>query len=154
MIAVMITSGGPVHAQDFKVNFGLTNNDPNAPIEVQADSLSVDQETGHARFEGNVEISQGAMSFSASLVEVVYATDQTGIARLKGSGGVSIISGADTAKSETAEYDVESGLIHMAGNVALAQKGTTISAQRMTVNTKNSTAELHGRVRTVLQPRQ
>ncbi|MFY0595031.1 MAG: lipopolysaccharide transport periplasmic protein LptA [Cognatishimia sp.] len=154
MIALTITTGSPVHAQEFKVDFGLTNNDANAPIEVQADSLSVDQDTGNARFEGNVEITQGVMSFKAPLVEVVYSADQTGIASLKGSGGVSIVSGADTAKAETAEYNVDTGFIYMAGNVALAQKGSTISAQRMTVNTNNSTAELHGRVRTVLQPRQ
>ncbi len=155
-IAVLITffmvATSAAMAQDFKVDFGITDNDPNAPLEVQADSLSVDQETGNAKFEGNVVITQGDMRFQAPLVEVAYSADQAGISKLTGSGGVAILSGKDTAKAERAVYDVDSGLIHMEGNVALAQGLSTVTAQRMTVNTTNSTAELHGRVRTVLQP--
>lgn len=152
MIALLMAVTSSAMAQEFKVDFGITDNDPNAPIEVQADSLSVDQDTGNAKFEGNVVITQGEMQFQAPLVEVAYSTDNAGISKLTGSGGVSILSGKDTAKAENAVYDVDSGLIHMQGNVALAQGLNTITAQRMTVNTANSTAELHGRVRTVLQP--
>ncbi|SHG96908.1 lipopolysaccharide transport periplasmic protein LptA [Cognatishimia maritima] len=151
-IVLALVFAAAAYAQEFKVNFGLSNGDPNAPIEVEADSLSVDQATGNAVFTGNVIITQSDMSFRAALVEVTYLTEDTGIAKLTGSGGVALQSGNDTAQAETAVYDVESGLIHMTGNVSLAQRGNTITAQRMTVNTANSTAELHGRVRTVLQP--
>lgn len=150
--ACMLAIGTPAVAQDFKVDFGISSNDPNAPIEVEADSLSVDQETGNALFSGGVVITQGEMVFSAASVEVVYTEAQDGISKLTGSGGVTINSGQDSAEAENATYDVVTGLIHMDGNVSLAQGRNTISAQRMTVNTTDSTAELHGRVRTVLQP--
>lgn len=139
-------------AQDFKVDFGISSADPDAPIEVQADSLSVDQETGNAKFSGDVVITQGEMRFKAPLVEVTYNDSRDGISKLSGSGGVAILSGKDTARAENATYDVDSGLIFMQGGVALAQGANTITAERMTVNTADSTAELHGRVRTVLQP--
>jgi len=150
VIALQMALTSAAVAQDFKVDFGISAGDPNAPIEVQADSLSVDQSTGNAQFIGNVVITQGDMRLEAAQVEVAYSEDQDGISKLTGSGGVSILSGKDTAKSEKAIYDVDTGLIHMQGNVALAQGQATITAQRMTVNTTNSTAELHGRVRTVL----
>ncbi|MGH1446582.1 MAG: lipopolysaccharide transport periplasmic protein LptA [Cognatishimia sp.] len=140
-------------AQEFKVDFGIASGDPDAPVEVSADALSIDQETGGAKFDGNVIITQGEMRMEADLVDVFYTEDQSGISRLVGSGGVSIFSGKDTAKAQTAEYDVTSGLIHMNGNVVLVQGANSISSERMTVNTKNSTAELHGRVRTVLRPK-
>lgn len=139
-------------AQDFKVDFGVAGSDPNAPIEVQADSLSIDQETGNAKFAGAVVITQGDMRFEAPLVEVTYNEAKDGISKLTGSGGVAILSGKDTARAENATYNVDTGLIIMQGSVALAQGANTITAERMTVNTSNSTAELHGRVRTVLQP--
>lgn len=151
-IAFLVGLSSGVLAQEFKVDFGIGGNDSNAPIEVQADSLSVDQETGNARFEGSVVITQGEMQFTASLVDVAYTDGQDGISKLTGSGGVKILSGKDTAQAESAVYDVGTGLIHMQGNVSLAQGRNTITAQRMTVNTNDSTAELHGRVRTVLQP--
>lgn len=155
VIAITLVLGlsQAVFAQEFKVDFGIASGDPDAPVEVSADTLSIDQETGGAKFDGNVIITQGEMRMEAMLVKVFYTEDQSGISRLVGSGGVSIFSGKDTAKAQTAEYDVTSGLIRMTGDVVLVQGANTISSERMTVNTKNSTAELHGRVRTVLRPK-
>ena len=86
------------------------------------------------------------------MVNVVYDEAGDGIAQLLASGGVNIESGRDSAEAETAEYDVESGVIRMAGNVALLQQGTKITAGKMDVNLNDNTAAFHGRVRTVLQP--
>jgi len=140
-------------AQNFKVDFGVNSGDPNAPVEVAADSLSIDQETGNAVFDGNVVISQGDMTLTAPLVNVFYKEDQSGIARLVGSGGVSITSGSDSAKAQNADYDVDGQVINMTGNVQLVQGLNSMSAERMTVNVASNTAELHGRVRTVLNPK-
>ncbi|GAA6209780.1 hypothetical protein NBRC116601_30730 [Cognatishimia sp. WU-CL00825] len=151
--AVLMTLPASSSAQEFKVDFGISTQDPNAPVEVSADSLSVDQETGSAAFQGNVEIIQGEMRMQAPLVNVFYTANADGIARLVGSGGVFIVSGKDTAKADDAEYDVDSGLIHMSGSVQLVQGINSITSERMTVNLNNSTAELHGRVKTVLRPK-
>ncbi len=140
-------------AQEFKVDFGVATQDPDAPVEVSADTLSVDQDTGSASFNGNVVITQGEMQMQAPLVNVFYNENQDGISRLVGSGGVKILSGKDTAKAENAEYDVDAGLIYMNGNVELVQGINSITSQRMIVNVESSTAELHGRVRTVLRPK-
>lgn len=151
-LAILCTFSLSAAAQEFKVGFGSDGADLSAPIEIEANSLSVDQASGNATFEGDVMIAQGEMKLMAQLVNVIYLADNSGIAKLLASGGVSIASGSDRAESDTAEYDVESGLIKMAGNVSLVQQGATLTAGTMDVNLSNNTAELHGRVRTVLQP--
>ena len=151
-IALLLSSALSAAAQEFKVDFGVDTSDPNAPIEVVADSLSVDQDTGKAVFDGNVEITQGGMSLLAALVTVVYSEDGGDIAQLIANGDVRINSGADSATADSAEYDVTTSMIHMVGNVTLVQQGASVSAGKMDVNLTNNTAALHGRVRTVLQP--
>lgn len=151
-VAIFCVTALSAAAQEFKVDFGVSPSDPNAPIEVSANALSVDQATGEAIFDGDVEIQQGEMKLIAALVNVVYNEANDGIASLLASGGVRISSGTDTANADTAEYDVEAGVIRMAGNVSLAQAGTTITAGKMDVNLADNTAAFHGRVRTVLQP--
>jgi lipopolysaccharide export system protein LptA len=140
-------------AQDFKVDFGVSAQDPDAPVEVTADSLAINQENGSAEFAGNVMIIQGDMKMQAPLVNVFYNEAQDGVERLVGNGGVMIVSGQDTAEAETAEYDVEGGLIYMRGKVILVQGINSISSETMTVNLNDSTAQMHGRVRTVLRPK-
>ena len=50
----------PVSAQT-NVDLGGLTVDTSAPIEVTADTLAIDQDTGRAIFDGNVVIGQGAL---------------------------------------------------------------------------------------------
>nr|WP_204115029.1 LptA/OstA family protein [Shimia biformata] len=134
-----------------KVAFGGLAQDPDAPVEVTADSLVVNQEDGSATFTGNVVIAQGTLRMSAPKVAVFYNEDTQGVSRLVGSGGVLIVNGDDAAESSDASYDVDGQMIEMTGGVLLTQKLNTISADRMTVNLRSNSAEMHGRVKTVLK---
>ena len=138
-------------AQGTGVAFGTIRQDTNQPVEVAADNLSVDQETGTAIFTGNVVIGQGEMRLSAARVLVVYRSGGDGIARLEATGGVTLISGPDAAESERADYDIDTGTIEMSGNVLLAQGRSALSADRMSVRLSDGTARMSGRVRTILQ---
>ena len=129
----------------------LSLGDTSGPVEVSADELNIDQETGEAVFTGNVVIGQGEMKLSAPRVRVLYREDQAGIQRLEASGGVTLASGTDAAESQTADYDVDGGVIVMTGDVLVVQGGTAISGDRMTVNLDDGTARMQGRVKTILQ---
>ena len=148
--ALILASTLSVSAQDFSVSFG-GETDTSAPIELAADTLTVDQETGEAVFDGNVEISQGEMVLKAGFVRVLYSDETGDLVALRATGGVSITSGRDTATADAADYDVENGILQLSGNVALDQQGAKITAQRMDVDLAKNTASLSGRVRTVLQ---
>lgn len=149
--ALLFGSSFAAHAQSAQVAFGNVKQDTSQPVEVTADNLAVNQNDGTAIFTGNVLIGQGAMRLSAPKVQVYYHEDANRIERLQASGGVTLVSGEDAAEAENAEYNIDTGIISMQGDVMLVQKQSALTAERMTVDTKSGTARMEGRVKTILQ---
>ncbi|MCR9113999.1 MAG: lipopolysaccharide transport periplasmic protein LptA [Rhodobacteraceae bacterium] len=139
-------------AQGAQVAFGNTQQDSSLPVEVTADNLNVNQSDGTAVFTGNVLIGQGEMRLSAPRVLVVYKDDHSGIEELRASGGVTLVSGEDAAEAATADYNVDTGVIEMQGDVLLVQGINALTGDRMFVDTRAGTAQVSGRVKTILQP--
>lgn len=146
-----LTCAGMAAAQTGQVAFGNVQENSGLPIEVTADNLDVNQNDGTAVFTGNVMIGQGTMRLSAPEVLVIYQEDESGIEELRAKGGVTLVSGEDAAEASTADYNLETGLIYMRGNVLLLQGPSAVAAEEMTVNTVSGTANMSGRVKTVLQ---
>ena len=151
VLALALAAPGRTWAQGAQIAFGSLSANSDLPVEVTADNLDVDQTDGTAVFTGDVLIGQGDMRLSAPRVVVVYKQDQSGIARLQASGGVTLVSGSDAAEAARADYDIDSGMIELQGDVLLLQGSSALSAERMTVDTRNGTARMSGRVKTVLQ---
>ncbi|MFD1342671.1 lipopolysaccharide transport periplasmic protein LptA [Litorisediminicola beolgyonensis] len=148
--AALVLLAAPIHAQE--VTFGTMRADSDAPVEVSADQLSVNQSDGTALYSGNVVIGQGEMRLSAPRVLVVYAETRNAIARLEATGGVTLVSGTEAAEAERADYDIDAGTVTMSGNVLLTQGDNALTSERMVVDLDSGTAQMDGRVRTVLQP--
>lgn len=123
--------------------------DSDAPVEMTADKLTVSQSDGSAQFEGNVIIAQGGIRLAASLVTVTYL-EAGGIDRLNASGGVTLVTQTESAKAETAEYDLTNRQLMMRGEVVLIQGRNAISADSMNIDLASGAAVMEGRVRTVL----
>ncbi|WGR60884.1 lipopolysaccharide transport periplasmic protein LptA [Paracoccus ferrooxidans] len=150
VILSLMLAAGPTLGQ--AAGFGRAQ-DIKEPVEVTADSLTVDQKTGQATFSGNVLIGQGAMRLSADSVTVTYAQgDQRRISALHAQGNVTLASGEDAAEAQAADYDVETGTIVLTGDVLLSQGGNLLAGDKVTVNLESGTADASGRVRSVLQP--
>lgn len=150
VLAVFLPSA--MLAQGAQIAFGNTRQDTSQPVEVTADNLAVDQNDGTAVFTGNVLIGQGQMRLSAPKVQVYYNKSGDRIERMSASGGVTLVSGEDAAEAREADYNIDTGMIEMQGEVLLVQKSSALTAERMTVDTKSGTARMQGRVKTVLQP--
>ncbi len=139
-------------AQGAQVAFGNTQQDRNLPVEVTSDNLNVNQNDNTAVFTGNVVIAQGAMRLAAPRVLVVYLADQSGIESLEASGGVTLVSGEDAAEATRADYNISTGMIELQGDVLLVQGANAITGETMLVDTSAGTAQVSGRVKTILQP--
>lgn len=150
--ALLLCCAAPVLAQGTNVAFGAITQDTSLPVEVTADNLAVDQSSGTAVFTGNVIIGQGEMRLTAARVLVTYRSQNAGIAKLEATGGVTLVTGADAAESERADYNIDSGEIEMSGNVLLTQGNSALTAEKMFVNLRDGTARMSGRVKTILQP--
>lgn len=136
--------------QGANVGFGTVQADTSAPVEVTADQLNVSQADGTAVFTGNVVVGQGEMRLTAPTVRVFYSEDTGDVSRMEASGGVTVVSGAEAAESQQADYDVSSGVIVMTGNVLLTQGRNALTSERMEVNLTDNTARMTGRVQTIL----
>nr|WP_217433968.1 LptA/OstA family protein [Leisingera sp. ANG59] len=148
---------GIAQAQTASVAFGAVKADPSLPVEVTADNLAVNQADGSAEFTGNVLIVQGVMRLSADTVLVIYKTaeeggGEAGIERLEATGNVVLVSGPDAAESQYAEYTIDRGTVVMTGNVLLNQENGTLASNRLEVNLTSGTAQMAGRVKTILNP--
>ncbi|MFD1881752.1 lipopolysaccharide transport periplasmic protein LptA [Paracoccus pacificus] len=144
-------AAGPAVAQ--QVAFGGIKADTKAPVEVTAESLQVQQADNTATFNGNVVIGQGAMRLTADKVKVVYAQGDRGrIQSLDATGNVTLVSGKDVAQAESGVYDVASGNVTLKGGVTLTQGQNILTGETMQVNLADGTANVSGRVRSILQP--
>ena len=79
-------------------------------------------------------------------------SDRSQIDNLEASGNVTLVNGPDAAEAQQAIYDVETGNITLIGDVLLSQGENILSGDEMTVNLADGTAQVSGRVRSVLQP--
>lgn len=151
-IAMMLAAPSAI-AQGADVALGLSAFDRTAPVEVTADELSIDQATGAATFDGNVLVVQGDVRMSAGLITVLYSTDESGaadgIAELRASQGVTVVTPTDAAEAVEAVYVIASGLVTLDGNVLLTQGQTALSGDRLVLDLNAGTGRMEGRVRTV-----
>ena len=141
----------PASAQGTAITLGGINADPSAPMEISADSLSVDQDTGLALFDGNVVVGQGDLRLSAGQVRVSYDAETGDIRFLEITGGVTIVTATEAAEAQTARYDLDAGELILSGEVLVTQGASAMAADRMVVNLEDGTSRLDGRVRTVFQ---
>jgi len=156
LFALLATiAAGLAFAQGAQVAFGGLQHDTTLPVEMSADKLRIDQGDGTALFTGNVLIGQGEMRLSAAKVRVEYATkegDSTGrVSRLFATGGVTLVSGAEAAEAQQAEYSIDTGVIIMTGNVILTQGRNALSSDKMIINLTTGVGAMDGRVKSILR---
>ena len=147
-LAVLLACLPVLASAQTDIALGGISADPTLPVEVTADSLSVDRESGQATFEGSVVIGQGDLRVAAARVEVRYDDTTGDIARLLASGGVTFVTATEAAEAREADYDLTSGTLTMTGDVLLTQGASALSADTMTVDLATGAARMEGRVRT------
>ncbi|MBI1417103.1 MAG: lipopolysaccharide transport periplasmic protein LptA [Limimaricola sp.] len=145
----MLGIAAPAVAQTSTIKLGTLNADPTAPVQITADTLSVDQSSRTAVFDKNVRIDQGDLHISAGRVQATYAEETGQIAHLVASGGVTFATPTEAAEAANADYDLTTGRLVMTGSVLLTQGASAITADRMIVNVSDGNAQMDGNVKTV-----
>lgn len=151
LVLTLALAAASAEAQQ-KIAFGDLNQDTTQPVQVTADQLAVDNADGTAVFSGNVVVIQGEMKLAAGEVKVTYGTEQNDIESLVASGGVTVTNLGDAAEAQEAVYTIDSGVIVLSGDVLLTQGPSAMAGQKLTINLKDGTGVMEGRVTTTFQP--
>lgn len=146
---------GSAFGQGANIPFGGLKHDSALPVELAADGLTLNQETGTAEFKGNVVAGQGALRIGADALTIKYAggSDAQGrqIEIMTASGNVTLTNGGEAAEADSAIYVVGDGRITMTGNVLLTQGDNALSGNKIVINLNTGQAAVEGRVRTIFQ---
>lgn len=124
----------------------LANHSTNAPVDVEADRIEVQDRADRAIFSGNVRVRQAQLTLNAARLTVAYSTAGSGvdIARLDASGGVTVRSPSETARGQFAVYDLDRRLITMIGGVTLEQGTNVVRGGRLVINLDTGRAVVDG----------
>ena len=129
------------------VGQALKGHDTNAPVDVEADRIEVQDRADRAMFVGNVRVNQAGLTLTAARLTVAYANSAgSGVAieRLDATGGVTVHSANQTAQGNTAIYDLPRRLITMVGAVTLTQDGNRVSGGRLVIDLNSGRAVVDG----------
>src|ERR1041384_3248890 len=110
----------------------LKGHDSNAPVDVTADRIEVQDRADRAIFAGNVHAKQAELSFDTPRLTVAYSSNgSVQIRRLDAAGGVVVRSPSETAKGDFGIYDLDRKLITLIGNVQLNRGSNHVSGPHL-----------------------
>lgn len=123
----------------------LKGHDSNAPVDVVADRIEVQDRADRAIFAGNVHVTQGNLTLDTSRLTVAYASaGGIQIQRLDASGGVAVKSPSETAHGDFGVYDLDRKLITLVGNVQLNRGQSQIIGSRLVIDLNSGRAVIDG----------
>jgi lipopolysaccharide export system protein LptA len=117
----------------------------NAPVDIDADRIEVQDRADRAIFSGNVVARQGNMRMNAARVTVAY-TNAGGVQveRIEASGGVTLRTPSETARGNFAIYDVDRRIVTMIGGVHLTQGSNRVQGGRLVLDLNSHRAVMDG----------
>ena len=125
----------------------LKGHDSNAPVDVAADRIELQDRADRALLTGNVEVRQGDMTLRAARLTVAYTRNaSTEIKRLDASGNVTLTSPSETASGDVGIYDLDRRLITMMGHVTLTHGASDLHGGRLVIDLDSGRATMDGAV--------
>ena len=126
--------------------------DRDKPIEIEAESVVVDESTGFNQFMGDAVVTQGSLVLSAELIEVQTSDEEVESMVAKGSQqkpAKYIQSQPNQARFIEATaieitYDVEKGLVFLIGDANLVQGFDSFSGETLEYDINNDKVLVEG----------
>jgi len=127
----------------------LKGHNSNAPVDVTADRIEVQDRSDRAIFAGNVHVTQAELTLDTSRLTVAYSGGQSQpggvqIRRLDAAGGVTVHSPSETAKGDFGIYDLDRKLITLIGNVQLTRDQNLVNGARLVIDLDSGRAVIDG----------
>jgi len=148
LTALVATAGFAQVKQQQPVS-ALKGHNANAPVDVTADRIEVQERADRAIFAGNVHATQAEMTLETPRLTVAYSggagdNSNVQIHRLDAAGGVVVRSPSETARGDFGIYDLDRKLITLIGNVQLNRENNQVSGSRLVIDLDSGRAVVDG----------
>jgi lipopolysaccharide export system protein LptA len=141
--ALLVLTTGPAFGQ--AAISALKGHNSDAPVDVAADRIELQDRADRAVLSGNVNVRQSDLTLTAQRLTVAYSSaGGTQIQRLDASGGVTVRSPSETARGEFAIYDLNRRLITMIGAVVLTRGSSEVRGGRLVIDLDSGRATVDG----------
>lgn len=142
LLAVAPAEGQQQPARAHSASSGFNSN---APVDVDADRIEVQDRADRAIFSGNVVARQGNMTMNSARLTVIYTnTNGVDVQRLEATGGVTLRTPTETAQGNVGLYDVNRRLVTLVGGVHLTQGQNRVQGGRMVLDLNTHRAVMDG----------
>jgi lipopolysaccharide export system protein LptA len=123
----------------------LKGHNSDAPVDVTADRIEVQDRADRAMFAGNVHVKQAELSLDTERLTVAYSNaNGVQIQRLDAAGGVVVRSPSETAKGDFGIYDLNRKLITLIGAVQLNRGENQVNGSRLVIDLNSGRAVIDG----------
>ncbi len=113
----------------------VRNHNSNAPVDVAADRIELQDRTDRVVLSGNVSVTQAGLNIRSTRMTVAYSGGgDMEIDRIDAAGGVTITKEDLRATSNAAIYDLDSRLITLLGDVRLTQDSNRLNGNRLVID--------------------
>jgi lipopolysaccharide export system protein LptA len=144
LLAPALVAIAPASGQQTRSS-GLSGFNSNAPVDVDADRIEVQDRADRAIFSGNVVARQGNMTMNSARLTVAYTNSNgVNVERLEAAGGVTLRTPTETAQGNFAIYDVDRRLVTMIGGVHLTQGQNRVQGGRLVLDLNTHRAVMDG----------
>jgi lipopolysaccharide export system protein LptA len=143
LVLVPLLAVAPAVGQQTGARGGAFNS--NAPVDVDAGRIEVQDRADRAIFSGGVTATQGNLRMTSARLTVAYNNNNgVNVERLEASGGVTLRTPTETAQGNFAIYDVDRRLVTMIGNVRLVQGANRVQGGRLVLDLNSHRAVMDG----------
>jgi lipopolysaccharide export system protein LptA len=145
LLSFGIAAAGLALAPALAQTSALKGHNSNAPVDVAADRIEVQDRADRAVFSGNVIVRQAELTLTAGRLTVAYSdTGGIEIRRLDATGGVTLRSPSETARGDFGVYDLDRRIITLIGDVALTRGDSRVNGGRLTLDLDSGRAVMDG----------
>ncbi|WP_294392092.1 LptA/OstA family protein [uncultured Sphingomonas sp.] len=127
----------------------LRGHNSDAPADISADRIELQDQADRAIFSGRVHATQGDLTMDAARMTVAYSRPPTPnadpqINRIDASGGVTVTSPSERAQGSYGIYDLNRRLITLIGNVTLTRAANTVRGARLVIDLTSGRSTIDG----------
>lgn len=136
----------------------------NAPIDIVAEEMLLDQPGKKAIFQKSVEVIHGNMRVTSEKLEVLYLkpqnqNEEAGIDKILAKGHVRVVHGEDEATGDELMYLPSQGKVTLSGNVLMRRAGTVLKGQNLVYDVSTGHVNLNSgskkqRIKATFTPKQ